>query len=50
MTEILTSEEAAEMFKVSVAYIRGMANAGEIPGTKLGDDWRFVRQDLIDYQ
>jgi excisionase family DNA binding protein len=49
MTEILTADEAAEMFRVSTPYIRGMANNGEIPGTKMGDDWRFVRQDLIDY-
>lgn len=48
-SEILTAEETAELFRVSTAYIRGLANAGEIPGTKLGDDWRFVRQDMIDY-
>jgi excisionase family DNA binding protein len=47
--EILTADEAAELFRVSTAYIRGLANAGEIPGTKLGDDWRFIRQDMIDY-
>lgn len=49
MTDIMTSEEAAEMFRVSVPYIRGLANTGEIPATKLGDDWRFVRDDLLDY-
>ena len=49
MTEILTADEAAEMFRISTPYIRGMASTGEIPGTKIGDDWRFIRQDLIDY-
>ena len=49
MTEILTADEAAEMFRVSTPYIRNMANSGEIPGTKMGDDWRFLREDLIDY-
>jgi excisionase family DNA binding protein len=49
MSEILTADEAAEMFRVSTPYIRGMANSGEIPGTKMGDDWRFVRQDLIEF-
>ena len=39
MTEILTADEAAEMFRVSTPYIRGMANSCEIPGTKMGDDW-----------
>lgn len=46
--DILTTEEAAEMLRVSAPFIRGMANAGEIPATKLGDDWRFIKQDLID--
>ncbi len=49
MNDILTADETAELFRVSPAYVRGLANAGEIPGTKLGDDWRFVRQDMIDY-
>jgi len=49
MSEILTAEETAELFRVSTAFVRGMANSGEIPGTKLGDDWRFIRQDMIDY-
>ena len=47
--EILTADETAELFRVSTAYVRTMANSGEIPGTKLGDDWRFIRQDMIDY-
>ncbi|MFA5922305.1 MAG: helix-turn-helix domain-containing protein [Methylococcaceae bacterium] len=49
MNEILTADETAELFRVSTAYVRGLANSGEIPGTKLGDDWRFIRQDMIDY-
>jgi len=49
MSEILTADETAELFRVSTAYVRGLANSGEIPGTKLGDDWRFIRQDMIDY-
>jgi excisionase family DNA binding protein len=47
--EILTADETAELFRVSTAYVRGLANSGEIPGTKLGDDWRFIRLDMIDY-
>ncbi len=47
--EILTADETAELFRISTAYVRTLANSGEIPGTKLGDDWRFIRQDMIDY-
>jgi excisionase family DNA binding protein len=47
--EILTADETADLFRVSTAYVRSLANSGEIPGLKLGDDWRFIRQDMIDY-
>lgn len=49
MTEILNSEEAAELMRVSVPTIRGMASSGEIPATKIGDDWRFVKSQLLNY-
>jgi len=47
--EILNSKEAAELMRVSVPAIRGMAASGEIPATQFGDDWRFLRSLLIDY-
>jgi excisionase family DNA binding protein len=47
--EILNATEAAEMFKVSVAHIRSMANLGEIPGVKIAGDWRFLNTDLLEY-
>ena len=45
--EILTTQEAAELLRFKPDKICQMANAGEIPGTKIGDDWRFVREDVI---
>jgi excisionase family DNA binding protein len=47
--EILTSKEAAELLRLSVPTIRGMASSGEIPATQIGDDWRFLRVQLIEY-
>ncbi len=47
--EILTSKEAAELLRLSVPTIRGMAASGEIPATQFGDDWRFLRAQLIEY-
>ncbi len=49
MTEILTTNEAAEYLRVSVPTMRGLAASGEIPAAKIGDDWRFVRQHLLNY-
>ena len=49
MTDILTSEQAAGLLQFSVAYTRTLASRGEIPAIKWGDDWRFVKQQLIDH-
>ncbi|MFA6922391.1 MAG: helix-turn-helix domain-containing protein [Gallionella sp.] len=49
MPEILNSTEAAELMRMSVPAIRGMASSGEVPATQIGDDWRFLRSHLIDY-
>lgn len=49
MNEILTATEAAEMFKVSVPYLRTLANNGEIPGVRIAGDWRFISSDLLEY-
>jgi excisionase family DNA binding protein len=47
--EILNATEAAEMFKVSVAYFRTLAAEGEFPGIQLGSEWRFLKTDLLEY-
>lgn len=49
MSEILTSKEAADLMRLSVPTIRGMASSGEIPATQIGDDWRFLKAQLIEY-
>lgn len=49
MPEILNSKEAAELMRLSVQTIRSMAASGEIPGMQIGDDWRFLQSQLIDY-
>lgn len=47
--DILTSKEAAELLRVSIPTIRGMAASGEIPASMIGDDWRFLRVQLLEY-
>lgn len=49
MSEILNSKEAAELMRLSIPTIRGMAASGEIPAMQIGDDWRFLKALLIEY-
>ena len=45
--EVLTLGEAAELLRVDDDVLAAMANAGELPGRKLGDEWRFARAGLL---
>jgi excisionase family DNA binding protein len=47
--EVLTLEELAELLSVDVEAARGLAEAGELPGRKLGDEWRFSRRAILDW-
>jgi predicted ribosomally synthesized peptide with nif11-like leader len=47
--EVLNSEEAAQLLGVKPFTIRTYARRGLIPGKKLGNEWRFVRDDLLDW-
>lgn len=47
--EVLTLEEAAALLRVEVGALRAWAQAGEVPGRRLGDDWRFRREALLDW-
>lgn len=40
----MTMEEIAEYLKVSKETIYKMAQKGQIPGSKVGNQWRFNRQ------
>ena len=40
----MTMEEIAEYLKVSKETIYKMAQKGQLPGTKVGNQWRFNKQ------
>ncbi len=44
---IMTAQEVAEYLRLDVATVYKLAQAGMIPGTKIGRSWRFKRE-LID--
>jgi excisionase family DNA binding protein len=46
---VLTLEEAAELLRVAPETLLARAEAGDVPARKLGDDWRFRRDALLDW-
>jgi excisionase family DNA binding protein len=47
--QVLTTEEAAALLRVSSKTILALARDGSIPGEKVGRAWRFLRSDLLEY-
>ena len=47
--EVLNAEEAAEFLGVNPYTIRQKARLGEMPGRKVGKEWRFSRQALLQW-
>lgn len=45
--EVLNSEEAADLLGIKPLTVRTYARRGVIPGKKLGNEWRFVKKDLL---
>ena len=45
--EVLTLPEAADLLQVEPEVVASMAEGGEVPARKLGDDWRFSRTALL---
>ncbi|MFV0318262.1 MAG: helix-turn-helix domain-containing protein [Microthrixaceae bacterium] len=44
---VLTGTEAAELLRVSVKTVLRLARKGDIPGRKVGREWRFARADVL---
>jgi excisionase family DNA binding protein len=47
--EVLTTAEAAELLQVDEQALRKMAASGELPGRRIGRDWRFSRRALLEW-
>lgn len=47
--EVLSAEETAAFLGFRVYTIREKARAGEIPGRKVGKEWRFSRRLLLEW-
>ena len=47
--EILNAQEAANLLGLNAYTLRRKARAGELPGRKVGREWRFLRRSLLDW-
>jgi excisionase family DNA binding protein len=45
----MTLDEAADLLRIDAEDLAKLAESGEIPGRKLGDEWRFTRTRLLDW-
>jgi len=49
LPEVLDPAGAAELLAVDVATLLELAEKGEIPGRRVGEEWRFARQGLLEW-
>jgi excisionase family DNA binding protein len=49
MTDVIISTECAELLRCTADQVEELARAGELPATKIGRAWLFVRADLLAY-
>ena len=45
--EVLTAEQAAELLQTDAAAVRALAADGELPGRRIGGEWRFLRAAVL---
>jgi excisionase family DNA binding protein len=45
--EVLTLDQLAELVQVPADELAAMAEAGELPGRRLGGEWRFARAAVL---
>ncbi len=47
--EVLTLEQAAELLQAAEDAIEALAESGDLPGRRVGDDWRFARSAILEW-
>jgi excisionase family DNA binding protein len=49
LVETLNLKEAAALLKMTSSSLRKKAKKGVLPGAKLGRDWIFIKQDIVEH-
>lgn len=47
--EMLTVEEVARFLRVPKSTVYKLARVGELPASKIGKHWRFLRRDIHEW-
>jgi excisionase family DNA binding protein len=47
--EILTVQEVARFLRVPKSTVYKLARIGELPASKIGKHWRFLRRDIHEW-
>jgi excisionase family DNA binding protein len=47
--EVLTARQVADLLQADEATVTSLAEAGDLPGRRLGEHWRFSRQAVLDW-
>lgn len=47
--EVLTVADAAALLQVEEEVVERLATDGELPGRRIGEQWRFTRQAILDW-
>jgi excisionase family DNA binding protein len=47
--DVLTAAQLADFLKIDEETVRKLAQRGELPGRKIGRDWRFSRAAILDW-
>ena len=47
--DVLTLAQAAALLQVDRAEVAALADAGELPGRRIGGEWRFPRAALLEW-
>ena len=47
--DVLTTAQLAELLQTDEKTVRAIAQKGELPGRKVGRDWRFSRAAVLDW-
>jgi excisionase family DNA binding protein len=45
--DVMTTQQLAQWLQVDEPTITKLAEDGELPGRKLGDEWRFAREAVV---
>jgi helix-turn-helix protein len=45
--EVLNAEQAGQLLQIAPELVIALSEAGQLPGRKLGTDWRFSRAALV---